>query len=199
MGRWVKRVYERLSECANPVARAFLFGTILIALSVACARQYGTGYLFGIGQTAEVDGWQVTVHSFSVLPADPWHQAAVGQVFCAVELTLENNSGQIRFVMPEKQMILLDGNGQAYAPDRNAAVVAARSRQWIVPEGELSIGERAHGAAAYQIPGGSKGMCWIFRSNLFPWARSVAFVVGELETNHVSGRKPVCSAKDRLE
>jgi len=174
MRRW-------LSLCrAKSIAFEALLGLALMALSAACARQPTAGHLYAVGETAEVDGWRVTVHSFSALATDQWHVPAEGQLFCAVELTLENNSGQIRFVMPEKQMMLFDGSGRVYVPDRNAAVMAARSRQWIVPEGELSIGERPYGAAAYQVPSGSQGMRWVFCSSLWPWARRVTFVLGDI-------------------
>jgi len=165
---------------ARSILGSALLGIALILLSVACAGQYTTEHLYAIGQTAEIDGWRVTVHSFSVLPADRWHQPTEGHVLCAVELTLENQSERIRFVMHEKQMTLLDGDGRAYAPDRTAALVAARLQQWLVPDGELSIGERARGAAAYQIPSEAQGVRWVFRSSLFPWARSVTFVLGKV-------------------
>jgi hypothetical protein len=180
MYRWLKRLCQPLSCYTQLMLASTMLSTALILLTVACARPQTTEHLWAIGQTAEVDGWRVTVHSFSTLPADEWRRPERGQLFCTVELTLENRSGQIRYVMPEKQMMLLDGDGRSYAPDRNAALITARSRQWLVPEGEFSVGQKAHGAAAYQIPSGSQGVRWVFRSSLFPWARKATFVLGDL-------------------
>ncbi|MBM4429498.1 MAG: DUF4352 domain-containing protein [Chloroflexi bacterium] len=149
-------------------------------LCTTCARQQTTGELPGIGQAMDIDGWQITVHSLHLLPTDDWRQPAAGQVFCAVELTLENHSNQIRFFMPEKQMLLLDSEGRAYALNHNASVMAARARQWTAPSGEMSVGEVAYGAAAYQLPAGSQGVRWVFRSNLFPWSPSITFVLGDV-------------------
>jgi hypothetical protein len=124
----------------------------------------------------------VTVHSFTELPADDWRQPAPGHVLCAVEVRLENRSDQIRFFMPEKQMTLVDAQGRSYALDHTARVVAAKTRGWLVPEGELSVSEIAHGAAAYQIPTQAGGVRWVFRSNLFPWAPQVIVFLGEPST-----------------
>jgi hypothetical protein len=151
-----------------------------LAVAMACAGPQATEHLCAVGQTAEVNGWLVTVHAFSILPGDDWRQPAEGHVFCTVELTLENHSGKISFFMPEKQMQLRDGNNRTYAPDPQAGVVAARSRQWYAPQGAMSIGEKAHGAVAYQLPTGSKGLRWVFRGGLLPWSKAVVFVLGDL-------------------
>ena len=128
----------------------------------------------------DVDGWRVTVHDLYVLPPDPWRQPAPGYVYCAVEITLENLSGQIRFFMPEKQMTLVDQDDRSYTLDHTAGVVAARTHGWTVPDGEMSLGEEAHGAATYQIPSDSGELRWLFRSSLFPRAPSLTFMLGEL-------------------
>lgn len=181
MYRSARRLCQPPYGHAKGVLRSALLVTALLLASAACARPPASEVLWAIGQTAKVDGWRVTVHSFSALPADEWRQPASGHIFCAVELTLENSSGQIRYVMPEKQMLLIDRVGRNYALDRDAGVIAARSRQWLVPEGEFSVGEKAHGSVAYQIPNGLGKMHWSFRSNLWPWARRVTFGLGELQ------------------
>jgi hypothetical protein len=131
------------------------------------------------GQPVDVDGWRVTVHRLYVLPPDQWRQAAPGHALCAVEVTLENLSDQIRFFMPEKQMTLIDQNGKSYALDHTAGVVAARTYGWTVPDGEMSPGEKAHGAATYQIPADAGQLRWLFRSSLFPWAPNLTFALGD--------------------
>jgi hypothetical protein len=150
-------------------------------MCVACVRQPASTRLYAIGETAEVDGWRITVHGFQALPADRYYPPAEAYSLCAVELTLENASRLIRFMMPEKQM-LLESDGRAYAPDRNASVMAARLHGWMVPEGELNLGAKVHGAASYQIPSASQDVRWTFRAGLFPWSRSVTFVLGKLPT-----------------
>ncbi len=152
----------------------------LVLLLAACTARSTTEPLYALGETAEVDGWQVTVHGFSLVAGDSWRQPTAGHVFCAVELTLKNTSSQIRFVMPERQMQLLTASNHGYGPDYEAGVMAARSRQWFVPEGEVDGGIELHGAAAYEIPNDSQGLRWVFRSGLFPWSKRVVFALGEL-------------------
>ena len=177
---WFKRLRQRYHGHAKPLLRSSMMVIPLVLLFVACTRPPHEGKLYALGQTAELDGWRVTVHSFSALPGDASRQSAHGHVFCAIEVTLENLSDQIRFFMPERQMTLADADGKSYALDHDAGVVAARSRGWTVPDGEMSIGEKAHGAAAYQIPSESRGVRWVFRSSLFPWARRLTFVLGKV-------------------
>ena len=152
---------------------------LALVLAVSCTRAPSPARLYAIRETAELEGWRVTVDSFSVLPPDAAFQPETGQVLCSVELTLENHSGQIRFMMPEKQMRLVSG-GRTYALDQSAAVMSARLRQWMVPEGEMSLGIRTHGAASYQVPHGAEDVRWTFFTGLFPWSPSVTFVLGKL-------------------
>jgi hypothetical protein len=174
---------KRLAKSPWRHTKLRLAGIVLTALvltSAACARTPQTAHLFAADKTAAIDGWRVTVHSFVTLPAEQWRQPAQDYVFCAVELTLENTSGRIRYVMPEKQMLLVDRDGRTYAPDHDAAVTAARARQWLLPEGELSVGGKTHGATAYQIPTDTQDLRWVFRTGLLPWAKTATFALGDL-------------------
>jgi hypothetical protein len=159
------------------IALALLLATT--ALSASCGRLPATPAVCEIGQTAEIDGWSVTVLSFAALPADEWRRPDEGKIFCAVEMVVENSSECIRYVMPERQMTVLDEQGRRYSPDQDASVIAARTLAWLVPEGEFAAGASAHGAASYQIPSASESLIWVFRSSLFPWARQVTFMVGD--------------------
>jgi len=152
----------------------------LVLLLVACTGRPTTEPLYAVGETAVVDGWQVTVHSFSILAGDSWRQPATDHVFCAVELTLKNTSARIRFVMPEKQMQMLTTANAGFAPDYEAGVMAARSHQWFVTQGQMDPGSDLHGAAAYEIPEDWQDLRWEFRSGLFPWSKRVVFALGEL-------------------
>jgi len=151
---------------------------LLLLFATACSAPPSSQRLFAIGETAELDGWRITVQRFTVLPSHPVFQPQPGQVLCAVEVTLQNASGRIRFVMPERQM-LLEAQGRTYALDRDATLLAARLRQWIVPEGELSVNETARGAASYQIPLQSQDVRWTFASGLLPWSERATFSLGD--------------------
>jgi hypothetical protein len=131
-----------------------------------------------MGESTDVSGWVVTVHSFTLVPSDSQHQTGPSQIFCAVEWTLENSSGQTRYFMPERQA-LLEYAGQVYHTDVQAAVQAARVRQWLVPEGQQDVAKKVHGAAAYQIPQGAQNVCWTFVSGLLPGAPRVTFSLGQ--------------------
>ncbi len=159
--------------------RAWLHLALMLALAT-CGKPPTTQQAVAVGQTAELDGWKITVHGLFRVEGDEWHQPAVGHIFCAVELTLENTSGRIRYVMPEKQMQLLDGANHAYATGRDAGVMAARSRQWYVPQGEVGVGKVLHGAAAYEIPADLHELRWTFRTGLLPWSKTVVFALGDV-------------------
>ncbi|UCC76933.1 MAG: DUF4352 domain-containing protein [Anaerolineales bacterium] len=179
MDQWTRRVAKSPWRHTKHRLAGVVF-TALVLTSAACARPPQTAHLFAVGQTATTDGWRVTVHSFVPLSAEEWRQPAQGHVFCAVELTLENTSGSIRYVMPEKQMLLVDQDGQTHAPYHDAAVTAARVRQWLLPQGELGIGGKTHGATAYQIPTDTQDLRWVFRTSLLPWAKTTTFALGGL-------------------
>lgn len=154
---------------------------VVLALALAGCRQASASpHTYAPGETAEVNGWKITVHGLAPVEADEWHQPAAGHIFVAVELTLENTSGRIRYMMPEKQMHLLDAAGHRISIGRQAGVMAARSRQWYVPQGEVQAGEVLHGAAAYEIPADSRELRWTCRGGLLPWSNSVVFALGEL-------------------
>lgn len=157
-----------------------LLSTVVILLATACAKRQPLPLPYAVGQSADVNGWRITVHGFFVLPGDRWHEPVEGSIFCAVEVTLENCSEQIRFFMTEKQMLLIDADGRALTPSPRAAVVGARSRQWTAPDGEMSIGESAHGAVSYEVPDSIRDLRWVFRGSLFPWSPGATFVLGEL-------------------
>jgi len=152
----------------------------LLIMGVTCARQPATARLYALGQTVDVDGWRITVHGLSALPAEAGRAPRPGQVFCTVEVTVENVSDRIRFVMPEKQMQLADAS-QVYVLDHDASVLAARTRQLLPPEGEVGVGAQVHGAASYQIPRTAQGLRWVFRSGLLPWSPAVEFTLGALQ------------------
>jgi len=154
---------------------------LVLALTlVACGQASTSPHLHVIGETAEVDGWKITVHGLYLVEADEWHQPAADHIFVAVELTLENTSDRIRYMMPEKQMYLLDAAGNTFSTARQAGVMVARSRQWYIPQGEVEVGQVLHGAAAYEIPLDSRDLRWTCRSGLLPWAKSVVFVLGDV-------------------
>lgn len=179
MHRWTKHLAPRQIPLKKILISVWI-GMILACLSTTCTKQPATEHLYAPGETVEIDGWQVTVHSFSILLPDPWHQPQEGHVFCAVELTLQNSSGQIRYIMPEKQMTLLDGNGHAYALDSRASVMAARLHNWFAPQGGFDPGQKAYGAAAYQVPANARNLRWTFRGGLLPWSRNAVFTLGDL-------------------
>lgn len=159
--------------------RAWLYLALTLVL-VACGKSPTTQQPYTVGQTAEMDGWRITVHGLSLVEGDEWHQPAADHVFCAVELTLENTSSRIRYLMPEKQMQLLDVANHTFAAGHDAGVMAARSRQWYVPQGEVGVGAVLHGAAAYEIPTDSQGLRWTFRTGLLPWSKTVVFALGDV-------------------
>jgi hypothetical protein len=132
-----------------------------------------------LNKSAQSEGWRVTVLSLSALPADPYRQPLDGHIYVAVQLKLENESPRTRYVMPEQQMTLFDGGNNPYSPDPQAAVIAARALHWLIPEGEFAPGAVGQGAISYQVPIGTQDLRWVFRTNLYPRAATVTFVLGD--------------------
>jgi len=164
---------------ANRFRHATLCGLLISMWCLSCTGSSDPGIEWQLGQSPESEGWRVTVHSLSPLPNDPYRQPSNGRVFVAVQLTLENHSPRIRYVMPEQQMILVDGDNHAYAPDREAAVIAARTLGWLIPEGEFPPGAIGKGAISYQIPIGTKDLRWVFHTALCPAAPTMTFALGD--------------------
>ena len=160
----------------------WLWRFVLLACAVpvafACTSLPNAQQDYAVGQVVEVDEWRLTLHSLVFLPGDQWRQPDPGQTFCAVEVTLENLSRRIRYFMPERQMVMLDGTGREYTMDHRAGVVSARTRGWNAPEGAFNPEASAHGAVAYELPVEVQDLRWVFRSNLLPWAEQVGFWLG---------------------
>jgi len=156
-------------------------GALLLAIScLGCAPRRPPEAHWHVNESAESQGWRVSVAGLATLPPDPHRRPQDGHAFVSVHLRLENETTATRYVMPERQMTLLDGDGHVYAPDRDAAVVAARAFQWLIPEGAFPPGAIAEGAVSYQIPLAAQDVRWVFRTSLLPGAQSITFLLGDM-------------------
>jgi hypothetical protein len=177
---------RRVSSAVTRRAAAYrLLSATLCALltgscCLGCARSSGDEIEWQANESVESEGWRVTVLSVSALHPDSYRRPLDGHMFVAVQLKLENNSPHIRYVMPEQQITLLDGEGRAYQLDRQAAVIAARALHWLIPEGEFPPGAVAEGATSYQVPLGARDLRCVFRTALHPGAPRVTFALGDV-------------------
>lgn len=162
-----------------PETLILLLIMMLISLSVSCARRLPAAALVSLGDSVEAGGWRVTVQSFTALPGDPWRQPAMGNRFYAVELSVENTSGEIRYVMPERQMILQGPGGREFTLSESAGILSARQRQWLVVQGEVGAGQRLSGAASYEAPADCTACRFVFRAELSPFSEAVTFALGD--------------------
>jgi len=174
----VERLYQTQPRWMRRLVRCMLLLACVGPVAAACASLPSVEKDYAVGEAAEADGWRLTLHSLVLLPGDRWRQPDPGKVFCAVEVTLENLSRGIRYFMPERQMVLVDGAGKVFSLDHQAGVVSARTRGWTAPEGAFSAGTLAHGAVAYELPKDAQDLRWVFRSSLLPWAEHVTFWLG---------------------
>lgn len=174
----IKCRYQTLPSWMRRLVRCVLLLACVGPGAGACASLPSTQQDYAVGQVVDADGWRLTLHGLALLPGDEWRQPDPGHAFCAVEVTLENLSSRIRYFMPERQMVVVDGTGQEYSMDHQAGVVSARTRGWTAPEGAFSVGGLAHGAIAYQLPVDSQDLRWVFRSGLLPSAEHVTFWLG---------------------
>jgi hypothetical protein len=166
-------------SAARRLLSAVLCSLLVGTFCLACSGLSAERAEWQLNETVQSQGWRVTVFSMSALPDDPYRRPLDGHTFVAVQLKIENISQEIRYVMPEQQMTLVDGQGQTYALDYEAAVVAARTLDWLIPEGEFVPGAAAHGATSYQIPLGACDLRWVFRTTLPPGAPTVTFALGD--------------------
>lgn len=113
-----------------------------------------------------MEGWKLTVKSVRWLAADAYRKPSAGHGFLAVEITLENTTDGIRYIMPERQMLLLDPQGNELQPHPTAGVLAAREQGWLVVQGEIGPGQSVAGAVSYEAPLGLSGWRWVFRPRL---------------------------------
>ncbi len=157
------------------VFRCILASTLSL-FAISCSQRHNSVVLHSIGETVELEGWKVQVISFSLLSADDAFEPAPGYALCSVELAIENDTGGIRFMMPERQMQLYC-DGTTYTLDQNASIMSARLHAWMVTEGEMRPAVNAHGAASYQIPRSAEEVQWTFHSGLLPWSPTVTFAL----------------------
>ena len=145
----------------------FLLTTVLLGILLSgCAPRSPTVVDLVLGQPAEVHGWTLTVHSVRWLTPDSYRQPSSGHGFLAVELTLENSTENISYVMPERQTLALGPDGESLQPHPSAGVLAAREQGWLVVQGEMGPGQVLTGAVSYELPLDLSGWRWVFRPQL---------------------------------
>ncbi len=141
---------------------------LLTMASSGCRSRSTSSLAIEVGQPVELGAWRLIVHSVTTLTADPWRQPEQGMQFLAIELTVENTSANIRYMMPENQMLLVGPNGDRAPLDASAGVLAARQSQWMVVQGEIGPGRLLHGGVSYEVPADLSGWRWVFRPELLP-------------------------------
>lgn len=132
----------------------------------SCAPRSPTAVDLEPGQPVELDGWKVTVNSVRWLTPDRYRKPSSGHEFLAVELTLENTTDDVRYVMPERQMLMLAAGGRSLQPHPSAGVLAVREQGWLVVQGEIGPGQTLTGAVCYEVPLDLGGWRWVFRPRL---------------------------------
>lgn len=143
-----------------------LTALLLTLVLAACSPRQPTVVNLAPGATVEMEGWKLTVKSVRWLAADAYRKPSAGHGFLAVEITLENTTDGIRYIMPERQMLLLDPQGNELQPHPTAGVLAAREQGWLVVQGEIGPGQSVAGAVSYEAPLGLSGWRWVFRPRL---------------------------------
>jgi hypothetical protein len=151
---------------------------LALALCAACARSQGERRSYTVGETADIEGWSVTVNGFHQLPSDAFIHPDPGHAYCAILLTVRNQSSGVRYVMYERQMTLVDSDGKQ-APHPAAGVAAARTGGWLPPDGSFVPGEAMSGAVSYQVDSAVDHALWQFRTGLLPWSGEVTFDLGK--------------------
>ena len=166
---WLRRGHNRPIMSRNIVSARLARCLALLLLGLvlwACAARGPTAVDLELGRPMELEGWMLTVKSVRWLDSDVYRKPSSGHGFLAVELALENTTAGIRYVMPERQILVLGPDGSVLQPHPSAGVLAAKQRGWLVVQGEIDPGQTLAGAVSYEVPLDLSGWQWVFRPRL---------------------------------
>jgi hypothetical protein len=110
----------------------------------------------GIGETAQVGEFAVTVHGFRAYAGDQSAKPRAGNSYLAVDLTVENVGSQPRTVSGVLMCRVADSNSYAYP-----MCLAAPGLRGSI-DGELAPGRKVRGEVAFEVPLTSRGFEFMF-------------------------------------
>jgi len=118
---------------------------------------------FGVGDTAEVGNYLVTLNEVTEPEGDQFNKPKEGSRFIVADVTIENTSDQTQNVSSLLQGKLKDSTGQEYSLSLTA-VVASDGK---APDGELLPGEKLRGQFGYEVPTDAEGLTFIFDASMW--------------------------------
>jgi len=119
--------------------------------------------MFAIGDIVEMGDMILIVNEVIYPAGSEFSKPDPGNMFVAVDLTLENRGAEAKAVSSLIQMYLKDSSGQKYDLDLAASVASGGA----TPDGEIAPGEKIRGQVGFQVPQDAKGLVFIFDADVF--------------------------------
>lgn len=115
------------------------------------------------GEPVPAGDFSVTFNGVEDVKASQFMEPDEGYKFIAVDVTIENTSGEPQNLSTLAQMYVRAPDGQRYSVDLGAAVGAGSDS----PDGEIAAGERLRGKIGFQVPVDASGLLFGFLAGLF--------------------------------
>ncbi|HUZ00938.1 MAG TPA: DUF4352 domain-containing protein [Thermomicrobiaceae bacterium] len=120
--------------------------------------------LHPIGSPVPVGQVVVTINGISEPTGGQGTRPQPGQMYIAVDLTLENDSGSVTDISTVVMMSVRDSTGHVYRPNVTATNVATGSQDTM--DGPLVPTQPVRGKVGFQVPAGAHGLVFQFQSTL---------------------------------
>lgn len=106
---------------------------------------------YAVGDVVAIGDWQVTVNSVRRVPADDFNTPDEGNIYIAVDMTVENTSAEAGAFSSLMQLTLKDAEGYSYDQEIFLDLQG-------IAEGEMAPGEKSRGEVGYQVPEAATGL-----------------------------------------
>jgi len=113
-----------------------------------------------VGQPVKAGPFTVTVHKVSYPYSNSYDSPDSGKAYVLVDVEVANNSNTSQSVSSLLQFGVKDAAGTNY----DETIVMGVDGE--APDGDIAPGKSLHGPAAFEVPAGSKGLSFTFKSDL---------------------------------
>jgi len=110
-----------------------------------------TTEVLNVGQTGEIDGVKVTLHSVRRTEQGSLSSADEGKEYVIVKLTFENTTSEVKIVISGAQFAVRDDAGTEYNVDLFADTKST-------PDGDIQAKGKLEGESVFQVPKNARGL-----------------------------------------
>ena len=120
-------------------------------------------YIFGIGETAELNGVRVTMTDYSESHGSEYNEPAEGNVFVLVEFEIENNTDSELAI---SSVMSFDAYADDYALEYSIGALMEKEESNQL-DGAIAAGKKMNGIVGYEAPEGWKNIEIHFTENVW--------------------------------